>query len=463
MSRNATFRHRLCRMAPARSARRHAQSHRHARAVRRRSGALRALQRRGGRPGTGFLAPAGQCRGARCLRGARRGAAAARNASRRCSAATRSTAPRAARCCTPRCAAPARSPLIVEGTDVNALVQDERERVLGFAEAVRGGQHPFGSSGAPFSLVVNIGIGGSDLGPAMAVEALRPYAARCAARRLRLQRRWLPARRPHRGRRSGPHAVHHLLEDLHDARDADQRARGARLDRAATLGEAAVPAAFCRRFGQRAGDGRVRRASRTTASRCGTGSAAATRSGPRSASSLAIAIGRSGFEAFLAGGREIDEHFRAAPWSRNLPVLAGLLGVWNIDLLRPADAGGAALRLPARAPAGLPAAARDGEQRQARHASMARPTTLPTCPVIWGEPGNNAQHSFFQLLHQGTPRAALDFLLPINSSGGSPGAAGPRDRECPGAGRGLCVRPGCGRGTRRPRRARSCPRRGSRS
>jgi glucose-6-phosphate isomerase len=47
------------------------------------------------------------------------------------------------------------------------------------------------------------------------------------------------------------------------------------------------------------------------------------------------------------------------------------------------------------------------------------PTTLPTCPVIWGEPGNNAQHSFFQLLHQGSPRAALDFLLPINSSGGS--------------------------------------------
>jgi glucose-6-phosphate isomerase len=131
--------------------------------------------------------------------------------------------------------------------------------------------------------------------------------------------------------------------------------------------------------------------------------------------SLAIAIGRAGFESFLAGGREIDEHFRSAPWHENLPALSGLLGVWNIDLLGlptlavlPYDS-----RL-ARLPAYLQQLEMESNGKHVRLDGT--PTSLPTCPVIWGEPGNNAQHSFFQLLHQGTQRAALDLLLPINSS-----------------------------------------------
>jgi glucose-6-phosphate isomerase len=134
--------------------------------------------------------------------------------------------------------------------------------------------------------------------------------------------------------------------------------------------------------------------------------------------SLAIAIGRTGFEAFLAGAHEIDEHFRAAPWRGNLPVLAGLLAAWNNDLLGlptlavlPYDS-----RL-ARLPAYLQQLEMESNGKHVRLDGL--PTTLPTCPVIWGEPGNNAQHSFFQLLHQGTARAALDFLVPINTSGGS--------------------------------------------
>jgi len=131
--------------------------------------------------------------------------------------------------------------------------------------------------------------------------------------------------------------------------------------------------------------------------------------------SLAIAIGKEQFLALLAGGHEMDEHFRRTPWADNLPALMGLLGVWNINFeglptlaVLPYDD-----RLK-RFPAYL---------QQLEMESNGKSVTLEgrrvdwqTAAVIWGEPGNNAQHSFFQLLHQGTPRAALDFLLPARSS-----------------------------------------------
>ena len=135
--------------------------------------------------------------------------------------------------------------------------------------------------------------------------------------------------------------------------------------------------------------------------------------------SLAIAIGRANFEAFLAGAAEMDQHFRAAPWLSNLPVLAAMLGVWNINFLGlptlavlPYDQ-----RL-ARLSAYLQQLEMESNGKSVRLDGSA--VTAATCPVIWGEPGNNAQHSFFQLLHQGSARAAIDFLLPANSSCNSP-------------------------------------------
>jgi glucose-6-phosphate isomerase len=133
---------------------------------------------------------------------------------------------------------------------------------------------------------------------------------------------------------------------------------------------------------------------------------------------LAIAIGRANFEAFLGGGFEMDQHFRSAPWAQNLPVLAAMLGVWNINFLDlptlavlPYDQ-----RL-SRLSAYLQQLEMESNGKSVRLDGSAVSTT--TCPVIWGEPGNNAQHSFFQLLHQGSARAALDFLLPVNSSCGN--------------------------------------------
>ena len=134
--------------------------------------------------------------------------------------------------------------------------------------------------------------------------------------------------------------------------------------------------------------------------------------------SLAIAIGRQNFLDFLAGGHAIDEHFRSAPWAENLPALMGLIGVWNINFMKlptlavlPYDD---SLR---RFPAYLQQLEMESNGKSVLLDGA--PVECETAAVIWGEPGNNAQHSFFQLLHQGTPRAALDFLLPVRSSCGN--------------------------------------------
>jgi glucose-6-phosphate isomerase len=118
----------------------------------------------------------------------------------------------------------------------------------------------------------------------------------------------------------------------------------------------------------------------------------------------------------------MDEHFRSTPWERNLPVLMALLGVWNINFLElptlavlPYD--GRLRRFPAYLQQ------LDMESNGKSVDIAGEPLPYSTAPVIWGEPGNNAQHSFFQMLHQGTPRAALDFLLPATSSCGNPAQA----------------------------------------
>jgi glucose-6-phosphate isomerase len=134
--------------------------------------------------------------------------------------------------------------------------------------------------------------------------------------------------------------------------------------------------------------------------------------------SLAIAVGERHFRDFLAGGHEVDEHFRSAPWAENLPALMGLIGVWNVNLLGlptlavlPYDD---SLRR-------FPAYLQQLEMESNGKSVMldGEPVQCDTAAVIWGEAGNNGQHSFFQLLHQGSRRAALDFLVPARSSCGN--------------------------------------------
>ena len=300
------------------------------------------------------------------------------------------------------------------GAAIEAEVLAERQRMLAFAEAVRRGDVR-GASGERFQLVVNIGIGGSDLGPAMAVDALHGF------------------------RDGGPRVVFvsnvdgcalvDLLADAEPARtlfivasktfttqETMANARHARAWLAERLGPGAVPAHFAAvsvnagamdAFGVHP-DHRYRMWD-WVGGRYSLWSSIGL--------SIAIAVGRRNFEDLLAGAHALDRHFLETPPERNLPIRMALLGVWNLNLLRlptlavlPYDS-----RL-ARFPAFLQQL--DMESNGKRVARDGRVLDRETGPVVWGEPGNNAQHSFFQLLHQGTPRAALDVLLGAHSSCG---------------------------------------------
>ena len=298
---------------------------------------------------------------------------------------------------------------------VDALVLAERARVLAFAEGVRSAAIR-SSSGAPFERVINIGIGGSDLGPAMTVAAL------------------------HRHAKGAPQIYFvsnvdgcQLADALADAdatrtlfiicsktfttQETRANADSARAWLQGKLGAAAVPHHFAAvsvnapamdAFGVHP-DYRFAMCD-WVGGRYSVWSSIGV--------SLAIAIGRKNFEAFLSGAYDMDQHFRSASWRENLPALAGMLGVWNVNFLElptlavlPYDQ-----RL-ARFPAYLQQLEMESNGKSVRIDGS--PTGLDTCPVVWGEPGNSAQHSFFQLLHQGTQRAAIDFLLPVQSSCGN--------------------------------------------
>ena len=177
-----------------------------------------------------------------------------------------------------------------------------------------------------------------------------------------------------------------------------------------------------------------------TCSASGTGSAAATRWTRRSACRRCSPSGRATSRDMLAGFHAIDEHFATTPFERNLPVLMGLLAVWYGDFFGAQTVGVMPTAVPEAIP-GLPPAADDGVERQARHARRA-PVDYETGAVYWGEPGTNGQHSFYQLIHQGTKLIPLDLIASASpqSAGGPPR---PLDVER--------VRPGRGAGVRQDR------------
>jgi glucose-6-phosphate isomerase len=126
--------------------------------------------------------------------------------------------------------------------------------------------------------------------------------------------------------------------------------------------------------------------------------------------SLMIAIGPEDFRAFLAGAAAVDRHFRTAPLAQNMPAMLALVGIWHRQIL------GHATRavIPyeqrlARLPAYLQQLEMESNGKSVRMDGS--PVTMPTGPVVWGEPGTNGQHAFFQLLHQGTEVVPVEFLL----------------------------------------------------
>ena len=307
------------------------------------------------------------------------------------------------------------APLIVGSENIDSLVHAERERMLGFAESVRAGRIR-SSTGQPFALVVNIGIGGSDLGPAMAVEALRQYTE--GAPRVAFASNVDGCQLADLLAGADPAGTLFIIcSKTFTTLETRSNALAARSWLQSKLGAAVVPAHFAAvSVNAKAMDEFGVHPDYRFAMWDWVGGRYSIWSSIGVA--LAVAIGRTNFEAFLGGAAEMDQHFQSAPWAGNLPVLAAMLGVWNINFL------------------GLPTlAVLPYDQRLARFSAYLQqlemesngksvrldgsPASTLTGPVIWGEPGNNAQHSFFQLLHQGSARAALDFLLPVNSSCGS--------------------------------------------
>ncbi len=298
-------------------------------------------------------------------------------------------------------------PVLVDGKDVMPEVIGTREKMLSFAADVREGRVR-GALGQPMTDVINIGIGGSDLGPAMATRALAPFAP--------------------------PQLRSNFVSNV-DGADIGDTLRG--LDPSRTLfivssktfttQETMTNAATARAWiAQGVGEAAVGdhfAAVSTQLDKVAEFGIQSTRvfgfwdwvGGRYSVWSsiglpLAIAIGPDRFNEFLRGGYEIDEHFRTAPIEKNIPILMGLLSVWNRNVLGHATHGVIPYdqRL-GRFPAYLQQLQMESN---GKHVQLdGSPTNTATGPVVWGEPGTNGQHAFFQLIHQGTEIIPLDLLI----------------------------------------------------
>ncbi|MGE0028127.1 MAG: glucose-6-phosphate isomerase [Thermoleophilia bacterium] len=302
--------------------------------------------------------------------------------------------------------APRDAVIEVDGHDVVPDVHAVLDRMCEIAEAVRSGAWT-GATGERIRTVVNIGIGGSDLGPAMAVRAMADHATTEIAFDFVSNvdgddiRDALSGADPATTLVIVVSKTFTTLETLSNAHDARRWIVDA-------LGEGAVPKHFVAVSTNAEG---VAGFGIDTANMVGFWDWVGGRYSVDSAVglSLAIAIGEAGFREFLAGFRVIDEHFLHAPAAENMPLLMGLLGVWNADFLG-ADTHAVlpySERL-ARFPAYLQQL--DMESNGKSVDLEGRPVEAGTGPIVWGEPGTNGQHAFYQLIHQGTRLVPSDLI-----------------------------------------------------
>ncbi|QYC41262.1 Glucose-6-phosphate isomerase [Nonomuraea coxensis DSM 45129] len=301
---------------------------------------------------------------------------------------------------------PREAELVVDGQDVPADVHAVLDRMSAFADRVRGKEWR-GATGKPIETVVNIGIGGSDLGPAMAYEALRDYAD--AGVTARFVSNIDPADILGNLRDLDPETTLFVvssktfttLETLTNARVARSWLTGA-------LGDDAVARHFVAVSTNAA---KVAEFGIDTANMFGFWDWVGGRYSYDGAIglSLMIAIGPGRFREMLAGFRAMDEHFRTTPFERNMPVIMGMLGIWYTDFF---DAETRAV-LPYsqrlhRFPAYLQQLTMESNGKSVK--ADGTPVTAQTGEIFWGEPGTNGQHAFYQLLHQGTRLVPADFI-----------------------------------------------------
>ena len=297
--------------------------------------------------------------------------------------------------------------VLVDGEDVVPEVHAVLDRMAAFSERVRSGDWK-GHTGRRIRNVVNLGIGGSDLGPAMACAALAHYTDRNLSFRFVSNIDGTDFAEATRDLDPAEtlfvicSKTFTTLETLTNARSARQWCLAALRDEAAVAKHFVAVSTNAQ---QVAGFGI------DTANMFGFWDWVGGRYSMDSAIglSLMLAIGPERFREMLAGFRAMDEHFRTAPFARNMPVILGLLGVWYGDFLG-ADSHAV---LPydqhlQRFPAYLQQL--DMESNGKGVDLEGRPVDYPTGPIVWGEPGTNGQHAFFQLIHQGTKLIPCDFI-----------------------------------------------------
>ena len=295
----------------------------------------------------------------------------------------------------------------VDGCDVVADVHAVLDRMAAFADRVRNGEWR-GHSGKPIRNVISIGIGGSDLGPVMAYEALRDYSRRDMTFRFVSNvdgtdfveaTRDLDAAETLFIVCSKTFTTLETLTNAHAARQWCVAALGNEQAVAKHFVAVSTNAAEVAKFGI------------DTAQMFGFWDWVGGRYSMDSAIGLStmLAIGPDRFREMLAGFHAMDEHFRHTPLERNLPALMGLLAVWNANFLRAATVA----VLPyeqylKRFPAYLQQLTMESN---GKHVTLdGSHVDYATGPIYWGEPGTNGQHSFYQLIHQGTRLVPCDFI-----------------------------------------------------
>ena len=297
--------------------------------------------------------------------------------------------------------------LEVDGVDVAAEVRDVLERMADFSDRVRDGRWT-GATGERMLNIVNIGIGGSDLGPAMAYEALRFYSDRDMT--FRFVSNVDPTDITEALRGLDPaQTLFIVASKTFGTQETLTNAKAARDWVVGALGEGAVEKHF---VAVSTNAERVTAFGIDVANMFGFWDWVGGRYSMDSAIGLStmIAIGPGRFRELLDGFHAMDEHFlRAAPES-NLPLRMGMIAVWNRDFLDiPTNAVLPYAQFRSRFPAYLQQLTMESNGKSVRIDGA--PVDYNTGAIYWGEPGTNGQHSFYQLLHQGTEIVSCDFIL----------------------------------------------------
>jgi glucose-6-phosphate isomerase len=303
--------------------------------------------------------------------------------------------------------APKSAQIIIDGVDVVPEVHAVLERMAAFSDQIRSGQW-LGHTGKRIRNIVNIGIGGSDLGPVMAYEALRHFSQRDLSFRFVSNvdgTDFAEATSDLDPEEtlfiicSKTFTTLETLTNAHTARDWSLRKLG---------DEQAVRRHFVAVSTNAEG---VAKFGIDTANMFGFWDWVGGRYSMDSAVGLStmIAIGPESFSAMLAGFHSMDQHFRSTPFALNLPVLMGLLTLWNSNFL---DAHTIAVLPYDQYLKHFPAYLQQlTMESNGKHVTLdGKEVTYQTTPVFWGEQGTNGQHSFYQLIHQGTRLVPCDFI-----------------------------------------------------